>query len=168
MFASPAGTSGGGGAGSGAGSGAMFAWPVGLARVGVQSPFEVAEVLATAQDPHISVRWQDATLPTWQRTATANIDLRSIQKAFPKLDRIGRVGLRASTDDDIGYLYVATFAREQRDDFDQLIVLRYRPGERRPEVSHYSQSRLLAGQQRCEPPPAPHAGPHPQQRPGPL
>ena len=41
------------------------------------------------------------------------------------------------------------------DDFDQLIVLRYRPAEPRPEVIHYSQSRLLAGQQRCEPPPTP-------------
>jgi hypothetical protein len=54
------------------------------------------------------------------------------------------------------------------DDFDQLIALRYRPGERRPEVSHYSQSRVLAGQQRCEPPPAPQPGLHPQQRPGRL
>jgi hypothetical protein len=61
-----------------------------------------------------------------------------------------------------------TMAPIGNDDFDQLIVLRYRPGERRPEVSHYSQSRLLAGQQRCEPPPPAHAGPHPQQRPGPL
>jgi hypothetical protein len=91
------------------------------AKDGAGLALQVAEVLATAQDPHISVRWQDATLPTWQRTAVANIDLRSVQKVFPKLDRIGRVGLRASTDDDIGYLYVATFAREQRDDFDQLI-----------------------------------------------
>ena len=44
MFDSSAGASGG----AGAGSGATFAWPVGLARVGVQSPFEVAEVLAMA------------------------------------------------------------------------------------------------------------------------
>jgi len=52
-------------------------------------------------------------------------------------------------------------------DFDQLIALRYRPAELRPEVIHYSQSRLLAGQQRCESPLAPHPGPRPQQRPGP-
>ena len=44
MFDSSAGASGG----AGAGSGATFAWPVGLARVAVQSPFEVAEVLAMA------------------------------------------------------------------------------------------------------------------------
>jgi hypothetical protein len=61
-----------------------------------------------------------------------------------------------------------TMAPIGNDDFDQLIVLRYRPAERRPEVSHYSQSRLLAGQQRCEQPPPAHPGPHPQQRPGPL
>jgi hypothetical protein len=41
------------------------------------------------------------------------------------------------------------------DDFDQLIALRYRPGAARPEVSHYSQTRLLAGQSRCEPLPDP-------------
>jgi hypothetical protein len=45
------------------------------------------------------------------------------------------------------------------DDFDQLIVLRYRPAEPRPEVILYSQSRLLAGQQRCEPPPSPPLSP---------
>lgn len=53
------------------------------------------------------------------------------------------------------------------DDFDQLIVLRYRPAEPQPEVTHYSQSRLLAGLQRCEPAPAPQPGPRPQPRPGP-
>jgi len=53
------------------------------------------------------------------------------------------------------------------DDFDQLIVLRYRPAEPRPEVTHYSQSRLLAGQQRCDPTPSPQSGPRLQPRPGP-
>jgi hypothetical protein len=53
------------------------------------------------------------------------------------------------------------------DDFDQLIALRYRPAEPQPEATHYSQSRLLAGQQRCEPPPAPQPGPRPEPRPGP-
>lgn len=53
------------------------------------------------------------------------------------------------------------------DDFDQLIVLRYRPAAPQPEVTHYSQSRLLAGLQRCEPAPAPQPGPRPQPRPGP-
>ena len=52
------------------------------------------------------------------------------------------------------------------DDFDQLISLRYRPAALRPEVIHYSQSRLLADQQRCEPLPAPQPGPGPQPRPG--
>jgi len=40
------------------------------------------------------------------------------------------------------------------DDFDQLIALRYRPGAAQPQVDHYSQSRLLADQQSCEPPQA--------------
>jgi hypothetical protein len=37
------------------------------------------------------------------------------------------------------------------DDFDQLIVLRYRPPLQRPEVRIYSQSQLLDGRQHCEP-----------------
>jgi len=37
------------------------------------------------------------------------------------------------------------------DDFDQLVVLRYRPSLMKPEVRTYSQSQLLDGQQRCEP-----------------
>jgi hypothetical protein len=53
------------------------------------------------------------------------------------------------------------------DDFDQLIVLRYRPAEPRPEVIHYSQSRLLAGQQRCEPPLSPPLSPPASPQPGP-
>jgi Peptidase family S41 len=88
---------------------------------GAALALRAAEVLANAQDPHISVRWNDATIGTWQRTAVANVDLRSVQKTFPKLDRIGKVGLRATTEDGIGYVHVATFAREQRDDFDLLI-----------------------------------------------
>ena len=35
------------------------------------------------------------------------------------------------------------------DDFDQLILLRWRSPSSPPEVSHYSQSRLLDGHQRC-------------------
>lgn len=60
-----------------------------------------------------------------------------------------------------------TMAPIGSDDFDQLIALRYRPAEPQPEVTHYSQSRLLAGQQRCEPPPAPQPGPRPEPHPGP-
>jgi hypothetical protein len=37
------------------------------------------------------------------------------------------------------------------DDFDQLVVLRYRPSLMQPEVRTYSQAQLLDGQQRCEP-----------------
>ena len=37
------------------------------------------------------------------------------------------------------------------DDFDQLVVLRYRPSSIQPAVRTYSQTQLLNGQQRCEP-----------------
>jgi hypothetical protein len=81
----------------------------------------VSGVLATAQDPHISVRWGEATLPTWRRPVVANFDLRSVQKVLPKLQRIGKAALGGRTDDGIGYLFVPSFAREQRDDFDRVI-----------------------------------------------
>jgi hypothetical protein len=41
------------------------------------------------------------------------------------------------------------------DDFDQLVVLRYRPPLRQPEVRIYSQAQLLDGRQRCESLPEP-------------
>ena len=81
----------------------------------------VATMLATAQDPHISVRWGESTLGTHQREVLANFDVRGVQKTFPKLSRIGRNGLAARTDDGIGYLFVGTFAREQRDDFEKVL-----------------------------------------------
>ena len=44
-----------------------------------------------------------------------------------------------------------TMAPIADDDFDQLVVLRYRPSLMQPEVRTYSQAQLLNGQQRCEP-----------------
>jgi len=81
----------------------------------------IKDLLANAQDPHISVRWMDATLSTCQRAGTPNFDLRGLQKTLPKLERIGRIGLRARTDDGIGYLSCSSFAREQRADFDLVL-----------------------------------------------
>lgn len=81
----------------------------------------VMEVLSAPQDPHISVRWMDATLPTYQRAVVGNFDPRGLQAMLPKLKRLGRIGLTARTDDGIGYLLVASFAREQRDDFDLVL-----------------------------------------------
>ena len=45
------------------------------------------------------------------------------------------------------------------DDFDQLVVLRYRPPLQQPEVRVYSQAQLLDGRQRCETIPEPHRQP---------
>jgi hypothetical protein len=62
-----------------------------------------------------------------------------------------------------------TMAPIGNDDFDQLFALRYRPGAAQPQVDHYSQSRLLADQQRCEPPQAPrHDPPREGRRAAPL
>jgi hypothetical protein len=41
------------------------------------------------------------------------------------------------------------------DDFDQLVVLRYRSSLMKPEVRTYSQAQLLDGKQRCDPLPEP-------------
>jgi hypothetical protein len=81
----------------------------------------VAEALATAQDPHVSVRWNDCTLPTFSRPVVANFDPRGLQKVFPKQQRIGRIGSHARSADNVGYLNVGSFAREQRAEFDDLL-----------------------------------------------
>ncbi len=90
-------------------------------RSGASLALHISELLATAQDVHVAVQWQGATLPTARREVVANFDARALQRALPKLQQIGRVGLLARTDDEIGYLFVGTFAREQRDEFDRLL-----------------------------------------------
>lgn len=78
----------------------------------------IQAVLGAAQDPHITVHWGDSLLPSYQRAVTGNFDLRGLQAVLPGLQRIGRMGLWARTDDGIGYLLVPSFARELRDEFD--------------------------------------------------
>jgi hypothetical protein len=82
----------------------------------------VATLLGAAQDPHISVRWGDSVLPTYQRVVAGNFDLRALQRQLPGLQRVGRLGLWTRTDDGIGYLMVPSFARELRDEFDQWLI----------------------------------------------
>ncbi|MBL8726300.1 MAG: S41 family peptidase [Planctomycetes bacterium] len=78
----------------------------------------VATLLGAAQDPHITVRWGDSLLPTYQRAVAGNFDMRGLQKQMPALRRVGRLGLWGRTDDGVGYLLVPSFARELRDEFD--------------------------------------------------
>lgn len=80
-----------------------------------------AEVLGAAQDAHVSVTWLDATLPTYQRPVAPNFDLRCITQKFPKATRVGRIGMVARTEDDIGYLLINSFSREQREDFERAL-----------------------------------------------
>ena len=90
-------------------------------KTGAALALGMAQLLQSAQDPHLSVQWKEATLPTWRRPVVANFDSRSLQKVFPKLVRIGRTGLHARTDDGIGYLFVGSFAREDREDFEAVL-----------------------------------------------
>jgi carboxyl-terminal processing protease len=92
------------------------------AKDGPALVLQVIEMLSLAQDPHIAVRWRDGTLGTWTRPVVANFHQRGLQAVFPKLSRIGKIGLSARTDDGIGYLLVGTFAREQREEFEQVLA----------------------------------------------
>ncbi|MBL9076168.1 MAG: hypothetical protein JNL08_01610 [Planctomycetes bacterium] len=90
-------------------------------RSGAAFALHTGELLAIAQDVHVTVRWRDADLPTCRRRVLPNFDVRGLQRVLPKPSPIGRIGLAARTDDGIGYLLVGTFAREQRDDFDRVL-----------------------------------------------
>jgi hypothetical protein len=81
----------------------------------------LAELLASAQDPHLAVSWRQVPLPTFSPAVAANFDPRGLQVVLPGLERIGRTGLLGRTADGIGYLHVGSFAREHRDDFDRLL-----------------------------------------------
>lgn len=89
---------------------------------GASFALRAANLLAAAQDPHISVQWREAVLPTFTRHGESNFDPRGLQKELPQLERIGRTGLFARTDDGIGYLFVGSFAREQRDEFEKALA----------------------------------------------
>jgi carboxyl-terminal processing protease len=80
----------------------------------------VADLLAQAQDPHVTVRWRDGSVPTWRREVATNFDQRGLQRAL-RTTRVGRSALAARTEDGIGYLLVPSFAREQREEFELLL-----------------------------------------------
>lgn len=90
-------------------------------RNGAALALRISALLAAAQDVHVSVQWQEATLPTHRRDVTANFDVGALQRALPKLEKVGRIGATARTEDGIGYLLVSTFAREQRDEFERVL-----------------------------------------------
>lgn len=89
---------------------------------GAALALRISDLLVSAQDAHISVQWRDASLPTYRRDVTPNFDVRGLQQVLPKLRKVGNSALVARTDDDIGYLLVGTFARDQRDDFERLLT----------------------------------------------
>lgn len=79
------------------------------------------QMLTAAQDPHISVHWRDAVLPTYLRQAAPNFDMRGLRAALPNLTQPSRISIASRTDDGIGYLLVGSFAREQRDEFERTL-----------------------------------------------
>lgn len=81
----------------------------------------LADLLAAGQDPHVSVRFQDGVLATVSRARPPNCRVETLAKALPGLRKVNKIALTARTDDDIGYLMVATFERGQRDAFEQAI-----------------------------------------------
>ncbi len=85
---------------------------------GAALALSIAQLMQSAQDPHVTVTWRDGMLATCQREIAPNFDVRGLQKALTGLRRIGRIGMQAKTDDGIGYLFVGSFSRDQREDFD--------------------------------------------------
>ena len=82
----------------------------------------ISELLATPEDPHISIRWLSATLPTFRRTIHTDFDARLVQKSLTSLRKVGQTGLQGRTDDDIGYLLVGTFSRRNAKDIELSIA----------------------------------------------
>jgi hypothetical protein len=95
----------------------------GLAEAPCAATFvlRLVELLGVPQDPHISVQWREVALPTFQREVTPNYDFDRLRQIFPKLAPAGRIAWTARTDDDIGYLWLGSFAREQRSEFERAL-----------------------------------------------
>lgn len=79
------------------------------------------ELLAPAQDPHLTVRYGRGLLPTMVRDVRPNVQPESLARALPSLQRIDRHVAVARTDDGIGYLQLDTFRRDERDSVDRAI-----------------------------------------------
>ncbi|MBX3463177.1 MAG: hypothetical protein KF830_08395 [Planctomycetes bacterium] len=90
-------------------------------RHGAALALRTAELLAPAQDVHVTVEWSGAVLPTHRRQTVGNFDPRGLRRLLPDVARTGRIGLSARTEDGIGYLLVASFAREHRDEFERVL-----------------------------------------------
>lgn len=81
----------------------------------------VADVLAAAQDPQVSVRWNEHNAPTYARDVVGNDDAAAIERTFGTPRRLGQAFAVARSKDDIGYLLVESFAREHARAFDQVL-----------------------------------------------
>ncbi len=81
----------------------------------------LAELLEPSRDPHLTLRWRNATLPVHTRRAEPNFRAQVLPRHLKELRKINDLCLVGRTDDDIGYLLVASFANEQRALFDQAI-----------------------------------------------
>lgn len=81
----------------------------------------VAEVLEVSKDPHVAVRWGDATIPAFERQFRTNYDLGLLPASLPTLRKINDVALTGRTADGIGYLMLATFATGRRRQVEEAI-----------------------------------------------
>ncbi|MCR9244937.1 MAG: S41 family peptidase [bacterium] len=81
----------------------------------------ISETLVVPQDPHVAVRWLEAQVPTFQREARSNFDIAGVRKLLPDLQPVGRTGMSARTKDGYGYLFIGSFSRDKRRDFELCI-----------------------------------------------
>ncbi|MGE3171589.1 MAG: S41 family peptidase [Planctomycetota bacterium] len=72
-----------------------------------------AALLAPARDPHLWFRNGDRVVPTFETGAVPNYAPERLREALPGLRQRNATVASARVDDDVGYLMVASFARER-------------------------------------------------------
>lgn len=75
-----------------------------------------AALLAPARDPHLWFQLQGKVVGTHQTNAAMNVNVRLLPKLLARLEQINNNVLKARTDDDIGYVMVATLDRQAAND----------------------------------------------------
>jgi hypothetical protein len=81
----------------------------------------IADLLAVALDPHISVQYGNSVLATTQCMAVPNIRPDVLAKELPGLRQLDKNLWSARTADGIGYLQLGTFGRDERAAVDRTI-----------------------------------------------
>lgn len=80
----------------------------------------VAKMLSPAKDLHLWLSYRGQTTPTYRRRIRANFDLKGVKSLLPNLTQKNGLLYSVRTDDNIGYVLIASLDHKRKDDLRQV------------------------------------------------